>query len=682
MKHLKLGVKIGIGFGILILISCVLGSVAYYNMANVEGDSSKLAIENIPAVGLANDVERNALLLLYDMRGYSLTMDAAYYQDAREYLKKLEGFLEQARQHAEKYPRLTALKQNVLEATARKDQYKALMVESETAIKTMERLNTQLFEAAVSFMKESAAYLGNMEETLIREFRDETPPHKLEERLGKISKINDIIDMGNDSRINNFRGRALRDMSIFQSSLEPFPKIEKLLDEIRADTRQEVNLKQLDTVRAAANTYKAALQEYGTNWTRLQEIDKQSLEVARQVLDAAQQTATDGMGNTTDMAQNAVVSLKSAESIILVGLIIATLIGIAVAVFLTLAITRPIIKGVGFAQAMATGDFTQKLDIDQRDEVGTLAAALNDMVDRLRDVVAEVQTATDNVAAGSEELSSSAQSLSQGATEQAASVEEISSSMEQMTSNIKQNADNAQQTQSIAVQAAKDAQAGGEAVLNAVAAMKNIAEKISIIEEIARQTNLLALNAAIEAARAGEHGKGFAVVAAEVRKLAERSGAAAAEISELSSSSVRIAENAGNMLRKMVPDIQKTADLIQEIAAASNEQNSGAAQINKAIQQLDQVVQQNASASEEMASTSEELSSQAEQLMSTMTFFRVSSSGTQAKNRQLKALPRGGASASRPTSALHHKQGAARMAAGSGLALDMGSTSEDDFERF
>jgi methyl-accepting chemotaxis protein len=213
--------------------------------------------------------------------------------------------------------------------------------------------------------------------------------------------------------------------------------------------------------------------------------------------------------------------------------------------------------------------------------------------------------------------------MSQGATEQAAAAEEASSSMEQMSSNIRQNADNAMQTEKIAVKSADGARQGGTAVNETVHAMKEIANKISIIEEIARQTNLLALNAAIEAARAGEHGKGFAVVASEVRKLAERSQKAAAEISELSASSVEVAERAGALLGQMVPDIQKTAELVQEINAASREQDLGAGQINKAIQQLDQVIQQNASSSEEMASTAEELSSQAEQLQSAIAFFRV-----------------------------------------------------------
>jgi methyl-accepting chemotaxis protein len=252
-----------------------------------------------------------------------------------------------------------------------------------------------------------------------------------------------------------------------------------------------------------------------------------------------------------------------------------------------------------------------------------LGLSLQKMVENLRSVVGEVATAAANVASGSEELSATAQQLSQGASEQSSSAEETTSSMEEMTSTIQQNADNAKQTDQLASRAAEDAQASGEAVSQTVSAMKRVAEKINIIEEIARKTDLLALNAAVEAARAGEHGKGFAVVASEVRKLAERSQTAAAEISKLTSGGVAVAESAGTMLTKLVPDIRKTAELIQEINAASAEQNTGAAQINKAIQQLDQVIQQNASSSEEMASTSEELSSQAEQLQSSISFFKV-----------------------------------------------------------
>ncbi len=273
------------------------------------------------------------------------------------------------------------------------------------------------------------------------------------------------------------------------------------------------------------------------------------------------------------------------------------------------------------AETIAQGDLTGNVKV--LSEKDTLGKSLAAMIEKLRTVVSDVKSAADNVASGSEQMSTGSEQLSQGTTEQAASAEEASSSVEDMSATIKQNADNAQQTEKIALKSAADALESGNAVSESVAAMKDIAGRISIIEEIARQTNLLALNAAIEAARAGEHGKGFAVVAAEVRKLAERSQTAAGEISKLSSSSVQVAERAGSMLTKLVPDIQKTAELVQEISAACKEQTSGADQINSAIQQLNQVIQQNASAAEEMSTTAEELSSQAEQLQDTVSFFKV-----------------------------------------------------------
>ncbi|MEI9972938.1 MAG: methyl-accepting chemotaxis protein [Ignavibacteriota bacterium] len=355
-------------------------------------------------------------------------------------------------------------------------------------------------------------------------------------------------------------------------------------------------------------------------------------------------------------------AVSTSRTGILLGLAVALIAAILISLYVVRGITRPLATAVGLVNSVAQGDLTRTADVDSEDELGQMLKAMNGMVghlngaahvaamisegdltvqakalsekdvlgqallkmlENLRKTVSEVATASSNVATGSEEMSSTAQQLSQGATEQASAAQESTSSMEEMTSSIQQNADNARQTDKIASKAADDARSSGDAVVRTVTAMKQVAEKIAIIEEIARKTDLLALNAAVEAARAGEHGKGFAVVASEVRKLAERSQTAAAEISRLSVEGVQTAESAGQLLSKLVPDIQKTAELVREIAAASAEQSTGATQVNKAIQQLDQVIQQNAAASEEMASTSEELSSQAEVLQSTIGFFKT-----------------------------------------------------------
>ncbi|MGR9346623.1 methyl-accepting chemotaxis protein [Rhizobium leguminosarum] len=439
------------------------------------------------------------------------------------------------------------------------------------------------------------------------------------------------------------------------------------------------------------------------------------LEDVFETLVTLQQKSMTQADNDTDI-------LYSSTKNMLIGIAIgASVIAFAAALWIALGVNSGLRKIMNVASAVAIGDLNQKIEIKSNDEIkdlvntinvmtdnlrstaeianqiangdltvspkplsekDTLGIALEQMVERLRGVVSDAAAAAENVSAGSQELSSSSEQVSQGATEQAASAEEASASMEEMAANIKQNADNAAQTEKIARQSAKDAEASGDAVTRAVQAMRTIAEKIGIVQEIARQTDLLALNAAVEAARAGEHGKGFAVVASEVRKLAERSQSAAAEISSMSGDTVKAAQEAGDMLGRLVPDIRKTAELVSEISAACREQDVGASQINEAIQQLDKVTQQNAGASEQMSATSEELATQAEELQASIAFFKVDT----ASNRQSRT-PAAKVTVRSPAQAAGRKPSTRKPAANSvagqqarvkGFALDLSMGGPDD----
>jgi methyl-accepting chemotaxis protein len=318
----------------------------------------------------------------------------------------------------------------------------------------------------------------------------------------------------------------------------------------------------------------------------------------------------------------------SARALTLTLVIVAVLGAALLAVWITRGITVPVADAVAAASRIAAGDLRDPVRVTSRDEIGALQQAMRDMGEKLAGVIGEVRGGATALGSASAQVSSTAQTLSQGTGEQAASVEETTSALEEMGSSITQNAENSRQTEQMAKQQAERAEESGRAVVETVAAMRTIAERISIIEEIAYQTNLLALNAAIEAARAGEHGRGFAVVATEVRKLAERAQKAAQEIGAMAGTSVAVAERSGKLIAELVPAIRKTADLVQDVAAASQEQGAGVGQVNKAMTVVDAVTQRNASAAEELSSTSEEMASQAEALQELMGFFRLADDRT------------------------------------------------------
>ncbi|MEO5376997.1 MAG: methyl-accepting chemotaxis protein [Magnetococcus sp. DMHC-6] len=682
MKDLKLGVKLGLSFGVVLLLTIAVALTGYNGL-----------------MGLADRIDKNNdMAALLDSLG-GITRAEKDFMISKEYALLEEGL--KAMEAMKNQAMLTRdQKFKAQEDKAEMDQVIAEADTNEKAFQSYVDLQrkrdeamTKIREAARMVNKETAALAENQSKKLEEQLAElagkggialdpsslAEKQAKLPDRIEKIHASNEIIISLKEGRIGEkeviiSRGR---DEEQLKRALSGADKALKIAQELLPKFTQQVNIDQVKLVIAAIQSYQ---KEFDGMLGAMKEQDKIEKEMVSSL-----KTMEDKIDKTiTGQKKKAADQVTSSISIISIVSLGAVVLGLLIAVFLTRMIVTALTLGVAFARRIADGDLTATIDLDQKDEVGQLAKALQDMVDKLRQIIGEMITAADQVAVGSNEISDSAQNLSQGATEQAASIEETSSAMEEMASNIQQNTDNANTTQNISQQAAQDAAEGGKAVGESVNAMKEIASKIGIIEEIARQTNLLALNAAIEAARAGEHGKGFAVVAAEVRKLAERSQTAAGEISHLSSSSVEVAEKAGAIINKLVPDIQKTAELIQEIAASSQEQNQGASQVNQAIQQLDQVIQQNAGASEEMAATAEELSAQAETMSQTISFFNLGNHDSASRRPTASKKP------VRKTPQISHQiqkraptKALPAPARSAGAKLDMGmGASDDEFESF
>ncbi|HQL21517.1 MAG TPA: methyl-accepting chemotaxis protein [Opitutaceae bacterium] len=667
MKNLQLGTKLALGFGSIVAIVLLLGGLSFYGSDKNARNLDDLAHNQLPAVSALLSLQNNANIVKTCLRTLTnLDLEPAVRQ--AQYTN-----IDTARSEIERlWKRYDATARTAEEETAWRD-FQASWV-------ALRKENNEFFTQSRAI---EALQLGNPIQLRhdIAQFRGDH--YQLALAIADMCEGGPIPDDGADPSACRF-GRWLASHTITNpdilASIKESSAIHRSFHENVGRCKELARAGNTDAARQlyrdqVAPAARATIAHFDAIYAIAMQASELSGKMHQQAFVATRDAQLKMEQQLTRLLEinAAKVDALSAQSarqgaffkvLSIVSMVCGTLVGIILAILITRAITRPIHALVGGLGQIAIGDLSARVTVDSHDEIGqlssaankmaealdskaqlavqigdgdlrhevqlasdkdTLGLALQKMVSNLRDIVANVRSAAENVSAGSEEMTSTAQTLSTGSSEQAASVEQVSASMEQSSAAIQQNTDNARQTEKIATKAADDANQAGQSVSQTVQAMKDIAQKISIIEEIARQTDLLALNAAIEAARAGEHGKGFAVVASEVRKLAERSQTAAGEISKLSSSSVEIAEAAGSMLDKLVPDIRKTAELVKEITASSEEQNTGASQINKAIQELDKIIQQNASASEELASASEELASQAEQLQSTIEFFKVDS---------------------------------------------------------
>ncbi|MBI9080362.1 MAG: methyl-accepting chemotaxis protein [Pseudodesulfovibrio sp.] len=606
---MKLSSKLSIGFGSVLGLLLVLAGTAYWALDNSsEGFTTYRGLAR--DTNLSGRLQANMLMVRMNVKDYILTGSDKDLAQFDEYYNKMTEFMAVAQSEIQKPDRaqlVDAADEGVKAYGESFAQVKQFRVERNHFVNDVLNINGPQMERNLTEILTTAELDNDMDAA----FRSGLALRNLLlARLYVVKFLDDNLQASVD-RVHKEVEGLNGELGILDKNLQN-PGRRKLLQEIQG-------LKKTYT-EAFAGLVEVI---YKRNDVIANQLDKLGPVIAKEIegVKLSVMADQDALGPELQAANDRAILLALGISLV------ALIAGIGTAWFIIQATNRQLGRDPAeiavIAEEIANGNLNLYFD---EHAVGVYGNMKN-MALNLADVVCGVRDGSTNVASGSTELSASAQMLSQGATEQAASIEEVSSSVEQMASNIQQNTENAQTTEGIATQAALEARESGSAVGEAVLAMADIAEKISIIEEIARQTNLLALNAAIEAARAGEHGKGFAVVAAEVRKLAERSGEAAGEISELSLTTVRVAEKTNEMLGKLVPNIQRTAELVQEITAASNEQNIGATQISQAITQLDAVIQQNAAAAEEMASTSEELSGQSVQLEQTMSFFQTNGHG-------------------------------------------------------
>jgi len=586
--NMKLGAKIAFGFGILIIISIILGVVAVYNMSNAKNNAIKLDDEYREEVALVSQIERRVQRYMFNMRGYGFTEDKKFLDLANDDLGRIKESLEKTKTLSEKFPDLDILSRNVAAIISKISDYENLSKSTADKITAMQSDRASMDSSAAIFTKNCSDFLDSQNSAFQKELDADTSRQQLKERMTKITVVNDVMDLSDAVKVANFKSQALRDTEGVKGAMPKFDDIAKKIVDLRAITKQDVNIKQLDDISSSAASYKKALVALIENWTAVNELGVKRAVVGDSALALARETSLAALDGMAKVSKESVSGLSASSKIMLIGLFSALVAGCLLAFFITRSITGPV-----------------------------------------RNVIEGLGEGANQVAAAAGQVSGASQSLAEGASEQAASLEETSSSLEEMSSMTKRNADNAAQADSLMRETNTVVNKASRSMTDLTKSIGEISDAsrqtqkiIKTIDEIAFQTNLLALNAAVEAARAGEAGAGFAVVAEEVRNLALRSADAAKNTASMIEDTVKkvndgtvLLDQTNTAFAEVSTSTSKVGELVSEISAASDEQAKGIEQINRAVAEMDKVTQQNAANAEESASASEELSAQSQQMM-------------------------------------------------------------------